>query len=263
MKDITPASLSDADLGLDLWRSLADAIPDTLLVVDRTGKIAYINHTPPGVTREQVVGSSALEFVPAASRKGLEDSLGHIFGTGSTRHREQRVLLPDGTERWYDTHTGPLLIRNEVAAAIVIARDITDSKRVQFALAESEARNRTLVEYAPEAIVVFDIDACRFTEVNENACVLYGLTREKLLQSNPFALSPDTQPDGRKSDAAAWAHLKAALDGEVPRFEWVHLNAAGTEIRCEVRLVRIPSLEAGSFAPASPMSHSSAGSSSR
>ena len=243
MKDITPASFSDADLGIDLWRSLADAIPDMLLVVDRKGKIVYINHTPPGVTREQVVGSSALDFVPAATRKGLEDSLGHIFGTGSTRHREQRILLPDATERWYSTHTGPILVRNEDVAAIVIAHDITDSKRAQFALAESEARYRTLVEYAPEAIVVFDIDACRFTEVNQNACVLYGLSREKLLQSNPFALSPDTQPDGRPSDAAAWDHLKAALDGEVPRFEWVHLNAAGAEIRCEVRLVKMPSLD--------------------
>src|SRR6266550_1025248 len=243
LKDITPTSLSGADLGLDLWRSLADAIPDMLLVVDRKGKIAYINHTPPGFTQEQVLGKSALDYVPAASRKELEEALHQIFSTGSSLRREQRFILPDGTERWYSTHTGPVRVNKEVAAAIIVARDITDSKRAQFALAESEARYRTLVEYAPESIVVFDVDSCRFTEANQNACALFGLPRSKLLRSNPMALSPDNQPDGRRSDVAAWDHLQAALDGEVPSFEWVHRNVAGADIRCEIRLVRMPSLD--------------------
>jgi len=130
-----------------------------------------------------------------------------------------------------------------VSAAIIIARDITDSKRGQFALAESEARFRTLVEYAPEAIVVFDVDCCAFVEVNQNACALFGLSREDLLLSNPIELSPQTQSDGRPSDQAAWEYLSAALAGEVPRFEWLHRTAAGADLQCEVRLVKMPSTE--------------------
>jgi PAS domain S-box-containing protein len=99
------------------------------------------------------------------------------------------------------------------------------------------------VEYAPEAIVVFDVDCCVFVEVNQNACALFGLSREDLLITNPIALSPQTQRDGRPSDVAAWEYLTAALAGEVPCFEWLHRTSAGADIQCEVRLVKMPSLE--------------------
>ena len=243
MTDITPTSLTGAELGLDLWRSLADAIPDMLLLVDRKGEILYVNHTPPGVEVGQILGRSALDYVPPGSRAELKDSLQHIFATGNKRWREQRVIHPDGNERWYATHTGPVLLENQVSAAIIVARDITESKRGQFALAESEARYRTLVEYAPEAIVVFDVDECRFVEVNENACTLFGLCREALLEANPITLSPLTQLDGRPSEEAAWHYLNAALAGEVPCFEWLHRTSTGATIQCEVRLVKMPSME--------------------
>lgn len=243
MTDITPTSLTGAELGLDLWRSLADAIPDMLLLVDRKGEILYINHTPTGVALGDVLGRSALDYIPEGSRAELKDSLRQIFATGGTRWREQRVIHPDGTERWYATHSGPVLLEGEVSAAIIIARDITDSKRGQFALAESEAKYRTLVEYAPEAIVVFDVDACSFVEVNQNACTLFGLAREALLEANPIALSPLTQLDGRPSDEAAWDYLNAALAGEVPCFEWLHRTSGGADIQCQVRLVKMPSMD--------------------
>jgi signal transduction histidine kinase len=58
-----------------------------------------------------------------------------------------------------------------------------------------------------------------------------------------MALSPATQPDGRSSDVAAWEHLNAALAGEVPRFEWLHRTSTGADIQCEVRLVKMPSMD--------------------
>lgn len=243
MDDINQDSLSGASWAPDMWRALAAAIPDMLLVVDRNGEILYINHPPPGLTRAQVLGTSALEYVPVGSRKELEESLQQLFATGLARAREQRIILPNGSEHWYSTHTGPVRIENEVAAAIIVARDISEAKQAQFALAESEARYRTLVEYAPEAIMVFDVDAGSFADVNENACTLFGLERNALLAANPASLSPDTQRDGRSSFTASRHYLKLALDGHVPHFEWLHRNAEGAEIHCEVTLVRMPSLD--------------------
>jgi two-component system, LuxR family, sensor kinase FixL len=108
-------------------------------------------------------------------------------------------------------------------------------------LRESEQRYRTLVEHAPEAIVVLDLDQGRFVDLNMNAERLFTLSREELLRVGPVEVSPPLQPDGRPSSEAAAAELERALRHETPRFEWTHRNAAGKEIPCEISLVRLPS----------------------
>jgi PAS domain S-box-containing protein len=117
----------------------------------------------------------------------------------------------------------------------------TSLSGAEFGLDLWEARYRTLVEYAPDAIVVLDVDAGVFVEANQNACTLFGLSRDDLLMTNPIALSPQTQRDGRPSDVAAWEYLIATLAGEVPCFEWLHRTSGGADIQCEVRLVKMPS----------------------
>lgn len=107
-------------------------------------------------------------------------------------------------------------------------------------LAASEERLRTLVEHAPEAMLVFDADARCFHNCNGNALRLFGLTREQLLQLGPADISPEIQPDGRRSIEAARGWIAQALAGRTPIFEWIHTHADGRPIPCEVRLVRLP-----------------------
>lgn len=108
-------------------------------------------------------------------------------------------------------------------------------------LRESEQRYRTLVEHAPEAIVVLDLDQGRFVDLNANAQRLFGMSREELLRVGPVEVSPRLQPGGRLSSEAAGAELERALRFETPRFEWVHRNSEGKDIPCEISLVRLPS----------------------
>lgn len=109
-------------------------------------------------------------------------------------------------------------------------------------LRESEARYRTLVEHAPEAIVVLDVDAGTFVDVNQNACRFFGMACEELLRYGPVDLSPPTQPSGASSSEIGRKYIEEALAGRTPRFEWIHRNAAGMEVPCEVFLVRLPSV---------------------
>ncbi|HYG24233.1 MAG TPA: PAS domain S-box protein [Verrucomicrobiae bacterium] len=107
-------------------------------------------------------------------------------------------------------------------------------------LAQSEAQMRTLVEHAPEAIVVFDGASGDFLNCNENAARLLGLNREELLKLHPADVSPEFQPNGRRSADLSREYIERALAGEVPVFEWIHRGTHGRLIPCEVRLVRLP-----------------------
>ena len=124
---------------------------------------------------------------------------------------------------------------------VLCLRDVTERRESEQAVRESEARYRLLVDHAPEAIVVLDVETGRFVDANVNAQKLFGLERARLLELGPVDLSPPHQPDGSPSDERARAYIEQALAGEAPVFEWAHRSAAGREIMCEVRLVRLPS----------------------
>lgn len=124
-------------------------------------------------------------------------------------------------------------------------RDLGQSleRRIQERTAEltaTAAQLRTLIDHAPEAIVVFGGDGGRFQVVNENAVRLYGRSREELLTLTPADVSPAFQPDGRPSRVVAEEKIREAVAGGTPIFDWMHRHAHGQLIPCEVRLVRLP-----------------------
>ncbi len=148
-------------------------------------------------------------------------------------------------------HEGDLLAIRQFAGLVAVSvanarmyfasrQELVERRRAEDALRESEERFRTLFEYAPEAVVVVDADTGRFVDPNGNAATLYGLSRSELLKVGPGIMSPPVQPNGRSSDEAAREKVGAALNGATPVFEWMHRNAAGQDIPCEVRLVRMP-----------------------
>lgn len=220
-------------------RTLVEAVPDLLLLVGLDGTVEYLNRAP-GFARSAVLGTPVVDYAPAEIQEELRRSLGEIFAGAEPRVRELPARLPDGTTRWFATHTAPVVREGCVVGATIVARDVSEAKRAESALRESEARYRTLVENAPEAIVVLDVDAGHFVDANQNASNLFGLSREALLDSDPVTLSPPTQPDGQPSGIQARERIEAALGGEAPTFEWMHRTPAGTDVLCEVRLVRLP-----------------------
>ena len=157
--------------------------------------------------------------------------------------RTQRAIHPDGSEHWYELHSGPVVVGAEIPAAIIVARDPTETRRAKLALAESEARFRTLVEHAPEAIVVFDVDRRGVGRCESERLRTVRLTMSQLMQYDPVSLSPPDRPDGQPSSLAARAQIEAALAGKTPNFEWVHRTRSGRDVRCDIRLVRLPSAD--------------------
>jgi PAS domain S-box-containing protein len=222
------------------WRSLGVAIPDILLLVDRAGAILYANRTPASFRLNELIGTDVLDLALPGMRAELRRALAETFDLGSTGARELPARHPDGTEHWYAVHAGPVRHGGPVVATVIVARDITDRVAAVTALRESEDRYRTLVEHAPEAIVILDADTCLIVDANPNACALFDLPPERLLGSNPVELSPPVQPNGDPSPLAALQRINQALDGGLPVFDWVHRTGAGTDRRCEVRLVRLP-----------------------
>jgi len=107
-------------------------------------------------------------------------------------------------------------------------------------LAATQSRYRTLIESAPEAIVVLDLGLGRFVEHNQKAVDMFGWPPEELATKSPVDLSPELQADGRRTVDAAAAYLHQAVSDGTAFFEWTHRSRDGRDIPCEIRLARLP-----------------------
>jgi PAS domain S-box-containing protein len=121
-----------------------------------------------------------------------------------------------------------------------LRRENVARARIDEALVESEHRYRTLVEYAPDAVVVYDVDARRFVDANNKAAVMLEAPRERLLESSPLDFSPKLQPDGRESTAVIEDLVERTLAGESVVLPWNRRSADGTEHPVEIRLTPMP-----------------------
>jgi PAS domain S-box-containing protein len=72
---------------------------------------------------------------------------------------------------------------------LCIAIDITERKRAEEALRESEERYRTYVENAPDGIFITGSDV-RYIDVNQAACRMTGYSRDELLDMSIMQLAP-------------------------------------------------------------------------
>jgi len=197
-----------------------------------------------GLALEQFDGSydSMMRMVHPDDRARVQALVDDCFA-GKTHDffLAYRVVRQDGGVRWLEARGRLYRDDNgEPSRMAGLTADVTERKLSELALEESEERYRTLVEHAPEAIVVLDTGTGHFVEANENAIRLFGISRPALLEAGPFELSAAVQPDGREARLAGEAYVAAALRGETPAFEWIYRGADGRDIICEVRLVRLP-----------------------
>jgi PAS domain S-box-containing protein len=97
--------------------------------------------------------------------------------SGRPRQTERRLRRRDGTTFHAQIQSSQLAD----GRLITILRDITARARTEQALRDSEARYRTLLEYASDGIFISDAGTNGFLEANARACEMLGYTRDELL----------------------------------------------------------------------------------
>lgn len=105
-----------------------EAIPEHIIVLDREGRILYINHVEEGYERDAVIGTLAQEIISSDSRKMLKHVLAAVFESGGAQEYETQIHAPDGTEQSYRSRMYPIHDDNRVVAGMLMAMNITELK---------------------------------------------------------------------------------------------------------------------------------------
>ncbi|MHB1101043.1 MAG: PAS domain-containing protein, partial [Burkholderiales bacterium] len=229
-----------------LFRAIIEAVPVPLALNDDEGKITYLNGAfvrTLGYTLADTPDLASwwrLAYPDPQYRQWVADSWQKNMAEAKRTAQpftpmEVRIACKDGTVRTFLVSPASLGKGFE-GTHLVILYDISERRA-------SEARYRVLVEMAPEAITVLDVDLDRFVDANPNAERLYECDREELLKHSPTEFYPAEQPDGLPLEESIHAHKELALTGEEVAFERIIRSRDGRLVPCEIRLIRLPSVD--------------------
>ncbi|NTV45274.1 MAG: PAS domain S-box protein [Chlorobiales bacterium] len=181
-----------------------------------------------------------LETVHPDDRYKAEEAVKDAVRRGTKLNVEWRMFDPDGKERWLMLRGKPLHdIAGRVVRFIGISIDITERKRTEAALHESEEKLRLFIEHAPSPLAMFDREM-RYISASRRWLSDYGLAEPVIGQSH-YEIFPDI-PEHWKE-----AHRRG-LSGEIIRNDEDHFerqNGSVQWLRWEIRPWHIASGEVG------------------
>ncbi len=129
--------------------SLADLTPDEIYTLDSDGRFTWMNErarTAGGLTDSALMGRHFGDIVAAETRDEINAHLRRTQ-SGEDAQCETQMINADATVRDTEAHMSPLWRDGEVSGALVFLRDITERKRAQERMAQSD-KLRALGELA-------------------------------------------------------------------------------------------------------------------
>jgi PAS domain S-box-containing protein len=142
-----------------MYRILIETSPDAVTVTDLKGNITYVSRQTLLLHRygsaNQLIGKSAFTFICPEDHEKAFKNLKKTLKEGTVKNVEFTLLKKDGSR--FIGELNASLIKNaggKPKALIGITRDITERKRAENILSESEKKFRSLVENANDAIYI-------------------------------------------------------------------------------------------------------------
>jgi len=231
------------------FRQLMESSTDALIGANKEGKIVYANKEATilfGYSTDELLNNKIEMLLPGRFRERHEGYRTGFQANPVTREMGKAGLPLYGRrkdESEFATEISLKSIETEEGLVVMsVIRNITEKKKAEENLKQSENRFRELFESAPESLVVVDNTTLTFVKFNANAVKLFKYSAEEFIKIGPLDISPLFQPDGRLSEEKAKEFMINLMKGDNPVFEWLVVDANGKEIICEVRLTLLSNI---------------------
>jgi len=210
-------------------QSLIDAMEDGLNILDKDYNILYQNKLLKNIFGDRL-GEKCYRVYESRDKICDGCPVEKAFKDGKSHTSDRKIVMPSGEIGHWENTANPIRdASGEIISCLEITRDITERKRVEEALQDSEEKLRKMFESVTDGISVIDLNGV-ITEVNHRMVEIHGFTsRDELVGKNAFDL---VAPRDHKRIAG---NMRQALkQGTISSVEYTLLKADGTEFPGEL-----------------------------
>jgi PAS domain S-box-containing protein len=168
---------------LERYRRIFENLLDGIVTLDLNGNVTSANNVvlSYGYEEEELIGKNVLEFITEKYWPMIHEHLMDLR-EGKSAQGEVELKTKQGI-LMAEFRSSPIKEEGEVIGFLSIIRDITEMKRAEQRLRESEERLRQLIEYAPDSIYITDLYG-NFIDGNKQAEQMVGYKKEELIGKN-------------------------------------------------------------------------------
>ncbi len=208
---------------------------DNGLIVDAND--AFIAAT--GYSYNEVINSNIKALGIWANPKIRAQIVKQLMDQGKVTDKEFQYRKKNG-EVGTGIYSAHRIHLKNVPHILSAVKDITERKRAEGALLESERLHRLLFTNLQDALVTVESPTWKIVIANPAAVKMFRARNvEQLLAAKPWELSPEFQPDGQSSLQAARVVINKAMQQGTHSFEWRHRRLKGEEFPASVLLSRV------------------------
>jgi PAS domain S-box-containing protein len=186
---------------LSLLASIVDSSDDAIIGKTLDGIIVSWNRGAQkiyGYSADEVRGKSASILIPPGHPNEFPQLLERIRQGQRIEHYETIRMRKDGKKICASLTISPIKdTTGKIIGASTIAWDITEQKRIEIALRESEARFRSITQSATDAIISADSDD-NIISWNKGAQTIFGYTEEEASGKSVTLIIPEKYRDAHK-----------------------------------------------------------------
>jgi PAS domain S-box-containing protein len=233
----------------NLLQAVTDNTAAVIFVKDLAGRYLMVNRRYVDVfrrPREDVIGKSDVEIFPRPMAEAFRAMDHRVVAAGRALVEEEIAPDVEGT-RIYLSVKSPLRDRQgQIVGVFGISTDVTDAKRAEEALRESEARIRSIIDGALDAVVTMDADGI-ITGWNPQAEATFGWSRaEAIGRALDETIIPPQHREAHRVGLRRYLETGAAIVLN-KRLELTAVRRDGREFPVELTITPIGTAERHGF----------------
>ncbi len=167
------------------YKELANSLPQIVFETDESGKVTFANHNAFNVfgysQAEFDKGLNALDMLIPQDRERALENMQRVLNGEALGGVEYTAIRKDGSTFPVIIHSNPIIRKNKPLGLRGIMVDLSEQKRYEEFLRESEFRFRSLFDLSPQAIALTELGSGTLINVNATFCEITKYSMEELI----------------------------------------------------------------------------------